>query len=506
MASITAPADGNIQESSNENVVGEAVSEPAGQLAVTSSNTDVSGASGDVAGAVVAAGGGDDVENITNSLVATSLTCDSHLFVGDGVTFDHDLLKCIPKSILDAITVDLELRRPSPIQLNIIPRALEKQNIIAQAQTGSGKTLAFSVSLLSVIDCKIKQPQALVIAPTRELAVQIETDWITPLSKRMDPRPVCEKAISGVTPQRGHKCRSQVIVGTAGKIKDWSTTAQYLKLASLKILVVDEADHMVSNSFRDDITLLAKKCKDDCQFLFFSATYTEDAKNFCEKLITDRGGSVCKVSVPRDALMVKDIFQVRMNVDLGQKIQVLKAAYKFLEVHQSIVFLDTVEEANQTSRMLTEEGYTVSTIHGRIEAAERDSIMEKFRKTETKFLVTTDLLARGVDVPSVSVVINFTVPRSQADRNAPSLPDPEKYLHRIGRTGRYNRRGFVITFIETEQDKRDLENIEAHYLGDAAFAKGDRLTTEYSSTDDAIEDLKEKVGESDKVQVTLSYA
>lgn len=416
---------------------------------------------------------------------------DSHLFIGDDFSFRDERFRGVPAPILEAIEKDLELTCPSPIQFHTIPKTVDGKSVIAQAQTGSGKTLAFAVALLSRVDLAVEQMQAMVIAPTRELAIQIVNESIAPLSKRMSPQPKIEMAIAGGEKlARGARCKSHIVVGTSGKIKDWSSSSKkYIDFKTLKVLVLDEADMMVkSEGFRDDVQSFTSKCRADCQYLFFSATYPADCEAYCKTLAP----TAFLVKVPKNNLMVRQIFQVRMNVQNtasggGGKIQMLKHAYDILSVESSIVFLDTVNEANEVSRMLLDEGFTVSTLHGRIEGADRDRIMDAFRKGETKFLVTTDVLSRGVDVPAVSVVVNYTVPRTKENRDAPFLPDSELYLHRIGRTGRYGRRGFAITLLETPQDEEDLLAIEN------AYSPGERVTVPCESSFEHIAALKEAI-------------
>ena len=410
---------------------------------------------------------------------------ESHLYVGKDATWRDQKFSGVPEAILAAIEKDLELPSPSPIQDLTIPHTILGKSVIAQAQTGSGKTIAFAVALLARVDARQEVTQALVVAPTRELALQIVSDAIAPLAKRMVPMPTIEMAVAGGDKiARGAKCKAQVVVGTSGKIKDLSSSSKkYLDFKTLKVMVLDEADMMVkSDGFRDDVTGFHSKCRADCQFLFFSATYPEDCEAYCRSLAP----TAFLVKVPKNNLMIKHIFQVRMTVPMNGKVQMLKDAYEILGVESSIVFLDTVAEADQVSKMLVDEGFTVSTLHGRIEAENRDSIMDAFRRGDTKFLVTTDVLSRGVDVPAVSVVVNFTVPRSKLTRDSPNLPDSELYLHRIGRTGRYGRRGFAITLIENEQDERDLLAIEQ------AYGK-ERLTVPCQASFEHISALKEAI-------------
>ena len=167
-----------------------------------------------------------------------------------------------------------------------------------------------------------------------------------------------------------------------------------------------------------------------------------------------------------------------MTVPPGGKLPILQDLYEILGVQSSIVFLDTKREADEVTRMMNEAGFKVSTLHGGIDGAERDKVMNDFRKQITRFLITTPVLARGVDVPAVSVVVNYCIPRMKTSPNSSvEVPDAEQYLHRIGRTGRFGRSGLAITLLESEQDFRDLMAIENEY------SPGKSMTTEWAPED-----------------------
>ena len=224
--------------------------------------------------------------------------------------------------------------------------------------------------------------------------------------------------------------------------------------------------------------MIISKCSADCQYLFFSATYTDACLKFCQSLAP----SAFTINIKKSNVMIKQIFQVRMKVEMGKKLQVLKDCYTNLETESSIVFLDTRAEAEAVSKMLIDDGYPVSTLHGDIKGDMRDAIMEQFRNQETKFLVTTNVLARGVDVPSVSVVVNYNVPRKQG-----GVVDDESYVHRIGRTGRFANKGIAITLLENEEDERALESIENE------FNPAERTTVPCDSSKKSILALKQQL-------------
>ena len=390
---------------------------------------------------------------------------------------------------MEALELDMNLKRPSPIQALTVPLMIDGHSVIAQAQTGSGKTVAFTIGLLSRIDLNMNQVQALVLAPTRELADQIVTDAVAPLAARFEPKLKVEKALAGNLIGRGAKCSSHVIVGTPGTVKSW-LSKKYFRTDTLKVFVLDEADFMVKDSvlgatFRKEVNEIRKGCL-RAQMLLFSATYPQECLDYCNTMAP----GATTVAVPKNDLMLKEIFQVRMTVPPGGKLEVLQDLYEILGVQSSIVFLDTKKEADDVTRMMNEAGFKVSTLHGGIDGADRDRVMNDFRKQITRFLITTPVLARGVDVPAVSVVVNYTIPRMKISANSDTVvPDAEQYLHRIGRTGRFGRSGLAISLIENEQDFKDLMAIEYEY------SPGKPMTTEWPAAN--IADLKPAAAKSD---------
>jgi ATP-dependent RNA helicase DDX19/DBP5 len=409
---------------------------------------------------------------------ADEIAATDHLIIESIDSFGHASLDMMPKPILEALELDMNLKRPSPVQALTIPQILKGNSVIAQAQTGSGKTIAFSVGIISRLELTSAQCQALCLAPTRELADQIVTDALVPLGGRMKPELKVEKAIPGLQEiGRGAKSSSHVIVGTPGTVKNW-LSRKYFSLKTVKILVLDEADFMVKDSqygatFRKEVNNIRAGCK-EAQMLLFSATYPEGSLDYCRSLAP----RAVEVTVPKNNLMLKEITQVRMRVPVGGKLNILQDLYEILGVQSSIVFLETKKEATEVTKMMNEAGFTVSTLHGDIEGIERDKVMNEFREQKTKFLITTNVLARGVDVPAVSVVVNYCIPRLRERAAAPMIPDSESYLHRIGRTGRFGRKGIAITFIETDADDADLKTIEEEYSG-----AGARMTVAWSCDD-----------------------
>jgi ATP-dependent RNA helicase DDX19/DBP5 len=380
----------------------------------------------------------------------------------------------------------MRFEKPSQIQAETIPRIIDGKDLIAQAQSGAGKTVAFSVGMLSRIDPTKAFPQALCLTPTRELAIQIVRDAVVPLSKRFEIIKVAS-AIAGSDPARGEVCDSQIVVGTPGTVKRW-LSMQYLKPKNINIFVVDEADTMVGNSQKSrslgaETIFIKKQLRPDCQILLFSATYSEEVMSFAKTIMKPNVTVIRPPSV--EDLMLDVIFQVRMDVrkHRGGKLGILKDIYDFMTIEQSIVFVERRDTANQVAESLKRDGLEVSVLHSELEREMRDHVMEDFRRGDSKVLITTNVLARGVDVPSVAVVVNYDIPIERVE--GVTVADTANYLHRIGRCGRFGRLGTAINFISSESDERLMIQIEKFYR------PKQRITTEWDPND--IEGLKEAI-------------
>jgi ATP-dependent RNA helicase DDX19/DBP5 len=384
--------------------------------------------------------------------------------------------KKIPQDILNSLLGGkLNFKKPSSIQENSIPRILSGFDLIAQAQPGAGKTVAFAIGILLKVDANVNATQAICLTPTRELAVQIAIDALQRLmceypssskkptirlALREDPESKGKSAqIAGhlqhlIIPKvRGEKCTSQIIVGTPGTVSNWAgckddgsckqKIKEYLSLSEVKILVIDEADSMIGDGSRGsdglvEQTGLIKKYVDansmyKCQYLFFSATFTDAVIAFGRKLL-DGKVSVIKLNT-KEALVLSAIKQYRL--DVGQtgvsncedgfdlKLEVLKLIYD-INLKKTIIFCKTVVQANLIARALREQKLLCSVLHGKNTGEERDMVMEAFREDpQLKVLITTNVLARGVDVPAVSAVINFSIPELFVGHTNTNIADHE---------------------------------------------------------------------------------
>uniref|UniRef100_A0A7S2UE24 RNA helicase n=1 Tax=Attheya septentrionalis TaxID=420275 RepID=A0A7S2UE24_9STRA len=368
----------------------------------------------------------------------------------------------LPPHLLDAV-FSMGFDRPSAIQEEALPRILANppRNLIGQAQSGSGKTAAFTLGMLYriVVDTPATT-QALCVTPTRELAVQIMQKSVVPMAANMKGLKV-QLALAGEMIERGKTVDAHLIIGTPGKVVDW-LKRRTIDSKTIKVFVLDEADNMVDEGgHRANSIIIKKQMPKTCQSLFFSATFPDEVVKFASKMVTNPDKILIE-SGP-EFLVLDVIKQLWINTQEyeGGKLEFLKDIYSLLTIGQSIVFVGTKRDADLVHKTLEEEGYSCSVLHGKVENADRDSTMEAFRKGESNVLITTNVLARGVDVDNVCLVVNYDVPTDK-DGNA----DCETYLHRIGRTGRFGRKGTAISLVDSQASIQVLSNIEAHFSRD----------------------------------------
>ncbi|KAK1736513.1 ATP-dependent RNA helicase [Skeletonema marinoi] len=364
----------------------------------------------------------------------------------------------LPEHLIKAI-FEMGFERPSAIQEEALPRILANppRNLIGQAQSGSGKTAAFVLGMLFRINIDTPATcQGLCVTPTRELAVQIFNNAVTPMAAHM-PGLKVRLALAGETIERGAKLDSHMVIGTPGKVVDW-LKRRIIDARTIKVFVLDEADNMVAESGHRANSLLIKKVMPKkCQSLLFSATFPDEVISFAEKMIHNPD----KILIESDEYLVLDIIK-QIWIDCqqydGGKLQFLEDIYSLLAVGKSIIFVGTKRDADSVHRTLADSGYSCSVLHSSVENEERDRTMEAFRKDESNVLITTNVLARGVDVDGVCLVVNYDVPIDKEGK-----PDFETYLHRIGRTGRFGRKGTAINLIGDQKSIEVLAAIEGHF-------------------------------------------
>eukprot|EP00566_Odontella_aurita_P009722 CAMPEP_0113586250 /NCGR_PEP_ID=MMETSP0015_2-20120614/34190_1 /TAXON_ID=2838 /ORGANISM="Odontella" /LENGTH=435 /DNA_ID=CAMNT_0000491661 /DNA_START=75 /DNA_END=1384 /DNA_ORIENTATION=+ /assembly_acc=CAM_ASM_000160 len=327
--------------------------------------------------------------------------------------------------------------RPSAIQQRAIRPAVAGRDLIGQAQR-DGKTAAFAIAALARVDEALRETQVLIVAPTRELAKQIHNDTAA-LGDYMNIETlVCV----GGTPVRDNLRSLQrgvhIVVGTPGRVYDM-IIRRALRLGYIIQLVLDEADEMLSLGFKDQIYDIFKYLPEDVQVCLYSATMPLDVLEVTARFMRDP----IRILVKKDELTLEGIkqFYIAVEVDL----------YSSLTITQAIIFVNTRWKAERLREDMEGKDFTVSCMHGDMEQRERDVIMREFRSGSSRVLVTTDLLSRGIDVQQVSLVLNYDIPTNR-----------ENYIHRIGRSGRYGRKGVAINFLTTN-DVCYLRDIEQFY-------------------------------------------
>jgi len=337
--------------------------------------------------------------------------------------------------------------KPSAIQQRGIMPVLAGHDTIAQAQSGTGKTATFSISVLQQIDLKLNKCQALILAPTRELAQQIQKV----LRALGDYLNVTSHACIGGTLVRDDirilRDGVQVVVGTPGRVYDMIKRNE-LEMKHVKIFVLDEADEMLSRGFKDQIYDVFEHLPPSVQVCLFSATMPEDILEISQRFMRDP----VRILVKRDELTLEGIKQFYISVEKEDwKLETLCDLYETLTITQAIIYCNTRRKVDWLTDKMSGRDFTVSSMHGDMTGQERELIMKEFRSGSSRVLITTDLLARGIDVQQVSLVINYDLPANR-----------ENYIHRIGRSGRFGRKGVAINFV-TADDVRTMREIEAFY-------------------------------------------
>lgn len=337
--------------------------------------------------------------------------------------------------------------KPSAIQQRAIIPCIRGRDVIAQAQSGTGKTATFSIAILQQIDMSIKDCQALILAPTRELAQQIQK-VVLALGDFMGA--TCHACIGGTNVKEGMsklEQGQQIIVGTPGRVSDM-IARKALNPKNIKLFVLDEADEMLSRGFKEQIHDVFTKMPYTIQVILLSATMPKEVLEVTLKFMRDP----VRILVKKEELTLEGIKQFYVMVNKEEwKLETLCDIYQTLTITQAVIFCNTRRKVDWLTQQMHAKDFTVSAMHGDMDQKERDVIMREFRSGSSRVLITTDLLARGIDVQQVSLVINYDLPNNR-----------ENYIHRIGRGGRFGRKGVAINFV-TEDDKRNLRDIEQFY-------------------------------------------
>ena len=337
--------------------------------------------------------------------------------------------------------------KPSSIQKKAILPIIDRHDIIAQAQSGTGKTATFSIGMLQNIDDNLNETQALILSHTRELSLQI-MQVIKNLSSYMDL--TYNLSVGGTTIRENIDellNNPQIVVGTPGRVLDM-INKKALNTRNLKILVVDEADELLSKIFSNQIYDIFRFLPNNIQVGLFSATMTPEFFKISNNFMRDP----VKILVKNEELTLEGIKQFYINIEKQDlKFDTLCDIYEACSISQTIIYCNSKRTVDDVSRKMLDSSFSISSIHGEMSQTERNTIMENFRNGSSRILISTDLLSRGIDVQQVSLVINYDIPNN-----------PESYIHRIGRSGRYGRKGVSINFV-TSYDVRKMQDIERYY-------------------------------------------
>ncbi|QIW21033.1 ATP-dependent RNA helicase DbpA [Bacillus thuringiensis] len=352
----------------------------------------------------------------------------------------------LSKEVRRALT-GLGYEHPTEVQGEVIPVALQKKDLVVKSQTGSGKTASFGIPLCEMVEWEENKPQALVLTPTRELAVQVKED-ITNIGRF---KRIKAAAIYGKSPFARQKLelkqKTHIVVGTPGRVLDHIEKGT-LSLERLKYLVIDEADEMLNMGFIDQVEAIIDELPTKRMTMLFSATLPEDV----EKLSRTYMNAPTHIEIKAAGITTDKIEHTLFEVREEEKLSLLKDVTMIENPDSCIIFCRTQENVDHVYRQLKRVNYPCDKIHGGMVQEDRFEVMDDFRKGKFRYLVATDVAARGIDIDNITHVINYDIPLEK-----------ESYVHRTGRTGRAGNNGKAITFI-TPYENRFLEEIE-EYIG-----------------------------------------
>ncbi|KAK8853404.1 hypothetical protein IAR55_004110 [Kwoniella newhampshirensis] len=345
-------------------------------------------------------------------------------------------------------------KKPSKIQEVALPLLLSNppRNLIGQSQSGTGKTAAFSLDMLSRVDPALMTPQAICLAPSRELARQIQ-EVIDKIGQFTDIKTFL--AVPGSW-SRNVRIDKHILIGTPGTLVDMLSRGKSIfDPKQIRVFVLDEADEMIAmQGLGDQTTRIKRMLPPNVQNVLFSATFNDNVREFAERFAPEANQLFLKLeNVTVDA--IKQLY-MKCNGEDG-KYDALAALYDCMSIGQSIVFCKRKDTADRIARRLTEDGHEVASLHGDKQSRDRDDILDGFRNGKTKVLITTNVVARGIDIQQVNMVVNYDVPDQGPAGDF--QPDIETYIHRIGRTGRFGRKGCSVIFVHDDRSMGEVEFI-----------------------------------------------
>ncbi|OIK09154.1 RNA helicase [Bacillus sp. MUM 116] len=324
----------------------------------------------------------------------------------------------------------LKYETPTEVQSEVIPLAMENQDLVVKSQTGSGKTASFGIPVCEMIEWEEKKPQALILTPTRELAVQVRED-ITNIGRFKRIKAVAVYGKEPFTKQKAElKQKTHVVVGTPGRVKD-HIERETLVLDQIKYLIIDEADEMLNRGFIDEVEAIIKELPLNRVTMVFSATLPKDVENLCHKYMIDP----INIEIESTGGTADTIEHFLIEVKEEEKISLLKDVTVVENPDSCLIFCRTKEHVDAVYSELEKAQYSCERLHGGLDQDDRFAVMEGFKMGNFRYLVATDVAARGIDIDNVTLVINYDVPMEK-----------ESYVHRTGRTGRAGNKGKAITF------------------------------------------------------------
>ena len=387
---------------------------------------------------------------------------------------DYDL----DSRLLKAIDI-LGYENPTEVQERVIPLALEGKDVVVKSQTGSGKTAAFGIPICHMVDWEENKVQALVLTPTRELSIQVGEDIFNiGRFKRLKVM-----SIFGKSPfyrqERDLKQKTHVVVGTPGRVIDHIERGTF-DVSNIKYLVIDEADEMFNMGFIDQVKTIIDNLPEERITMMFSATLAKDIEELSDKYMD----SPVEISIEDQSMTVDNIDQEVYKVEENDRLEMLKDITILENPDSCIVFCNTRDMVDDVYSELKYEGYTADRIHGGMEQDARIRVMENFRDGSFRYLVATDVAARGIDIDNISHVINYEIPR-----------ETESYVHRIGRTGRAGNRGKAISLVG-RREERGLRDIELFIEKDISIKELPKKEV----VEEKVERFEEKMDEKIKVE------
>ena len=337
--------------------------------------------------------------------------------------------------------------KPSKIQSKAIPEMIQKKELIAQSHSGTGKTGAFTIGTLQLIDDTVKKCQAIILTPTHELAKQV-IEVINHLAKYMTIKTALCVGKTSIEDNIIELKEAHIAIGTPGRMTDMINRG-YINKNHIKLLVLDEADEMLSGDFRNQIKTIVATLNKTIQICLFSATITDTTLKISTAFLQDP----VKILLEKDKLTLDEISQFYIEIDHEKnKLETLKEIYNIINIGQAIVYANSQKRVHELYEALSNDDNTCGMIYSGMQSDERSDILRDFRTGKIRVLISTDLLSRGIDIQKLSVVINYELPYN----------DNECYIHRIGRSGRYGKRGVAINLI-TRREYSRVKELEKYY-------------------------------------------